>query len=260
LIQNIYNTIKHEFPEKILKSTKISVILPCFNEAKSIVRLIEEISNELKAYSHEVIVVDDNSPDGTYDTVLEYSQNLDEGIVVPVLRKKDPSLAKSIRTGIEKADGGIIVVMDSDFNHQPKYIPFMIENLKHYKCVSGSRFVYGGHMGSKLRLIFSWLFNIFVRLITNGHITDSLYGFFAIKKKDIYKYCDFSKVFWGYGDYCIRLFFYFQREKVSILQFPVVNGKRVAGESNKKFVRTFYQYFTAVLKLVIQEHLRSKLK
>src|SRR3989338_5113400 len=174
----------------------VSVIVPCFNEKDNIIPLIEAIHRELSFCRHQVVVVDDNSPDGTYRLVCEK----DFDYVKPVLRKTDPSLAKSIRTGLENADGNVFVIMDSDFNHQPKYLPFMVKNLEFYPCVSGSRFVYGGKMDTRLRHLLSWLFNIWVRLLTRTYVTDSLYGFVAIRR-DVMEQIDYSKVFWGFGDY-----------------------------------------------------------
>jgi len=120
----------------------VSVIVPCFNEAGNILPLVEAIHKELEFVRHQVVVVDDNSPDGTYALV----KNAGLDYVKPILRTVDPSLAKSIRTGLEEADGNVFVVMDSDFNHQPKYLPFMIKSLEYYDCVTASRFMYGGSM------------------------------------------------------------------------------------------------------------------
>ena len=222
----------------------ISVILPCFNESGNIILLIEAIHTELNAFPHEIIVIDDNSPDGTYNLVC--AKNFE--FVKAIQRTADPSLAKSIRTGIEHATGNVIIVMDSDFNHQPKYLEQMVVNLKYYDCVSASRFVYGGNMESRLRHILSWVFNIFVRIVTRKYVTDSLYGYYAIKRSVLEK-LDYNKIFWGYGDYCIRLMYYLQLQEVTILQFPAENGKRPSGEGNSRFFKVLIQYTIATLKM-----------
>ena len=226
-------------------NVKISVVVPTYNEAKNIVPLVTEIHNQLGGYEHEIIVVDDNSPDGTYAAVKSME---DAPYVKPVLRTQDRGFAKSIRCGIENAEGNIVVIMDSDFNHQPKYLPSMIESLKYYDCVSASRFVYGGQMDTKSRHLMSWVFNIFVRVMTGGQVTDSLYGFMAIRQ-EVLNRVNYDKVFWGYGDYCIRLMYYLQQKNCSILQFPAVNGRRLAGAGNSRFFKVFVQYFVAVLRL-----------
>lgn len=231
---------------------KVSVILPTYNEKENVLNLIKEIHKELYEFDHEILVVDDDSPDGTYEAVVK----LDHSFVTGILRKENKGFALSIRCGIENAKGDFVIIMDSDFNHQPKYLPFMIQALDHYECVSGSRFVYGGGMNSKVRNTLSWIFNIFVRIVTGKLITDSLYGYLAIKKEILEK-CDYDDIFWGYGDYCIRLMFYLQRRKVNILQFPAVNGYRKNGEGNNRFLKVFWQYFIETLKLVYKERIRK---
>jgi len=230
----------------------ISVILPTYNERNGILQLIIAIHNELIACEHEIIVVDDNSPDDTYKTVL----NANYPFVRAILRTENKGFAKSIRCGIEAASGNILVVMDSDFNHQPKYLPFMIQALSHYDCVIASRFLYGGKMNSRVRHILSWLFNIFVRISTGGWITDSLYGYFAIKKEVLQK-LNYDDIFWGYGDYCIRLMYYLQMINTNILQIPAVNGERLSGRGNSSFVKVFKQYTIETLKLAIKVRFRK---
>jgi len=229
---------------------KISVILPTYNEKVNVLALVDAIHEQLRRYPHEIIVVDDNSPDGTYQALVD----LKRPFVTPILRIKDRGFANSIRCGLEKALGDILIVMDSDFNHDPTYLPFMIDALNYYDCVMASRFVYGGMMDSRVRHLLSWHFNIFVRIVTGGCVTDSLYGFFAIKRQ-VLMHCNFERIFWGYGDYCIRLAFYLQKISASILQFPAVNGKRRGGEGNNAFLKVFLQYFEATIKLAWQERI-----
>lgn len=157
---------------------KISIILPTYNEICGIMQVIDVIHKEVETLDHEIIVVDDNSPDGTYQYVIR----LGYPYVKAILRTENRGFANSIRCGLENASGDVLVVMDSDFNHQPKYLSFMIEATCHYDVVSASRFLYGGAMFPRSRHILSWAFNIFVRLVTKGQITDSLYGYFAIKR------------------------------------------------------------------------------
>ncbi len=108
------------------------------------------------------------------------------------------------------------------------------------------------HPDSRLRHYLSWIFDIFTRILTGGMITDSLYGYFAIKK-ELLNNIDFDKVFWGYGDYCIRLFYYLQVKRINVLQFPAVNGKRIDGEGSSRLLNVFIQYAKEVLKLTIRE-------
>jgi len=236
-----------------INQPRISVIVPTFNEKENILLLIDAIHAELSDFTHEILVVDDNSPDGTYQLMCAQKHNF----VKPILRTQNPSLAASIRCGLEHATGEIFVVMDSDFNHQPKYIPQMIKNLEFYDVVVGSRFLYGGAMDSRVRHILSWNFNIFIRCVLRKHITDSLYGFYAIRRSAMAK-VNYDKIFWGYGDYCIRLMYYLQELDTPILQIPVVNRRRSRGQANTRFLKIFFQYTSETFKLLFRERVGSR--
>jgi len=232
---------------------KISVILPTLNERLNIVALINRIHSELRDYNHEILVVDDDSPDGTYQVVLD----LNYVYVKTILRTKNHGLANSIRCGLENAKGQIFIVMDSDFNHKPEYLSFMVQSLLHYDCVFASRFLYGGGMNNLLHQILSWVFNVFIRFMVGGKILDSLYGFFAIKRETI-EQLNYDNIFWGYGDFCMRLLYYLQKNRADILQMPAVNGKRRGGKGNRRFLGVFFQYFVAALKLIYKARIKDK--
>ncbi len=231
---------------------KVSVILPTYNERENILLMIDILHSVLRHYEYEILVVDDNSSDGTYQTVLK----LNDPCVRTILRTENRGLANSIRCGLENATGDVFVIMDSDFNHQPKYLSFMLQSLSHYRCVLASRFLYGGKMNNWMRHFLSWIFNIFIRLMTGGTITDSLYGFLAIRRETIERF-NYDNIFWGYGDYCIRLVYYLQKNRIRVLQIPAVNGARKKGDNNRQFFRIFWQYFKEVMKLAYRIRIKK---
>ena len=226
----------------------VSIVLPAYNERDNLLELIPRISKNLAEYSIEILVVDDNSPDGTIDALKE--KNLPFVRVVP--RKTSRGFALSIRDGIESAKGDAIVVMDSDGNHQAEYLSILISNLQYLDCEIGSRFQYGAGMDSQFRQLSSWIFNIITRMLTGGMITDHLFGFLAIRRSRL-EMILFDKVFWGYGDYCIRLLFYLQRLNTPILQIPTNNGERLHGVPNSRMIRVLLKYSYAVLILIWKE-------
>ena len=228
----------------------VSIILPTFNESPSIGALINELRQELGGREFEIIVADDGSPDGTADLV----EGLGDPRVRVIRRQGLRGLAVSIRDGILASRGDEIVIMDSDFNHKVAYLPVLLENLRYYDCVMASRFLYGGGMQEAWRNSASWIFNIFIRIMTGGNITDCLYGYVAIKRKTLFV-CDFERIFWGYGDYCIRLFYYIQKTKVPILQIPAQNGARRGGSGNRRFFWVLWKYTREVCLLTLRERL-----
>lgn len=238
-----------------MKPRKLSVVIPAYNERENIIPLVAEIRQALEGWEKEIVVADDNSPDGTAELIRShYGQDPQVRLIV---RMKDRGFAKSIREGIEKSTGDVVIIMDSDFNHQPKYLPFMAAATEHYEAVVGSRFLYGGLMFPAARHLLSWAFNVFVRLATGGKITDNLYGLLAIRR-EVLERCDFDSVFYGYGDYCIRLLYFLQHQGVEILQFPAVNGKRRGGVGNSAFFGTLCQYTGATLRLALAGRVRHR--
>lgn len=229
-----------------MNTGNISVILPCFNERGNIIPLVNALQKSLNNYKYEIIIVDDNSSDGTFDLVV--SANLNH--VKIFLRDAEPSLAASIRFGIEMSSGEYIVIMDSDFNHRPQDVPILVENLKFYDCVIASRFVYGGSMPTYYRRIGSWMFNIMLRIITKSQITDALFGFISIRRAAL-DGLKFDEIFYGYGDYCIRLLSQLQRKNKNILQIPGVLGERLSGQGNSRLLKTLIQYLFSAIKLAV---------
>ena len=105
-----------------------SIIIPTLNESKNIELLINEIRGSLKdRYSDEIVVVDDNSPDGTYKIVKEISKK--DKRIVPVCRVGKKGLSSAILKGFGHAKGEILGVMDADLSHPPKLIPKMVDGI-----------------------------------------------------------------------------------------------------------------------------------
>ncbi len=223
---------------------KISVILPVFNERQNILSLIDAIERELRGLEHEIVVVDDDSTDGTAAVLLGRK----DPVVCVIRRSGDRGYAASIRCGIQQAQGDTLVIMDSDFNHDPGDIKRMLDFLPGHDCVSASRFLKGGRMAPTWRGICSRIFNIFIRQATGSRLTDNLFGFFAIRRP-VLAACPFDDIFFGFGDYGMRLLFYLQKNGATILECPAVCGPRRAGDGNRHYWRTFRSYFQATLAL-----------
>ncbi|OGN90446.1 MAG: hypothetical protein A2Z70_02445 [Chloroflexi bacterium RBG_13_48_17] len=228
----------------------VSVILPTYNEKGNIIELVDTILGQLSPLNitSELIVVDDNSPDGTGKLVQEhYAANNDIKVFI---RTDVRGFATAIRYGIEKSSGDVIAVMDTDFNHDPMMLPRMIKFLEYYDIVVGSRFTSGGGMYDRFRYISSYLFNFVIRMILLTRLQDNLSGFFTIRRTFLFS-MDFEKIFWGYGDYFFRLLFYACRLNVKILDIPVVYQKRKSGEGKRQMLSVLFQYTIALIKVRI---------
>lgn len=228
---------------------KASVILPTYDEAGNIVKLVEEIKKELdrQKISHEIIVVDDNSPDRTGILAKKHFEN--DAAVRVFIRTKDKGLATAIRYGLDRASGEVVVVMDTDFNHEPELVPELVKKCEEYDLVVGSRFVKGGGMANKNREFLSRLFNVLlVKTIICSPMSDNLSGFFAMRRRELLK-LDFNQIFYGYGDFFIRLIYFARRQGNTFAELPSFYRNRSYGISKSKFVEMFLDYFMSSLKV-----------
>ena len=108
-----------------------SIILPTLNENNHIISLIKSIGKNFinKKIKYEIIVVDDNSTDGTINTIKkEFFKNKKIRLIVRKNKKKN--LAKSINLGIKNSKYENVIWMDADFQHPPKYIKKVFEHMK----------------------------------------------------------------------------------------------------------------------------------
>lgn len=225
----------------------VSVILPSYNEARNIVALVKSVAASIpKNYDYEIIVVDDDSPDGTYKSVRQAFR--DNPRMIALLRTQDRGLAVSIRTGIETARGDYIVVMDTDFTHNPEEIPRLLHVAELYDIVSGSRFCPGGLMQSTSHYLCSLTFNWLVRIILRTQIQDNTGGYFAMRRTKLLA-LPLDRIFFGYGDYYFRLLHYAQRHGYSIVEIPAQYISRTKGQSKSNFIRMLFKYTTAMLRM-----------
>ncbi len=227
---------------------KTSIILPTYKEKDNIVELIQAIFKTLKSDSleFEVVVVDDNSPDGTAEAVRQHFNG--DGRVRLFVRTQERGLATAIRYGIENSDGDILVFMDTDFNHDPVIIPQMIKFLEYYDIIIGSRFVMAGGMEDRFRQFSSLIYNYGIRLLFKTPVHDNLSGFFSIYR-DKLESMDLDQIYYGYGDYFIRLLMVAHKRGYNMLEVPVFYRLRMHGHSKTQFLATFVQYSRALLAL-----------
>jgi len=236
------------FWPKVLPSSdwrpRLTVVLPTYNESGNIGDLILSVRSASQAFPDvEILVVDDNSPDGT--AAIAAGAGADVRVVV---RREERGLASAVRRGIEEARGDVVVVMDTDFNHQPEMIPQMVDFLRYYDLVIGSRFTVGGGMDERERYLFSFWFNFFCRLVLRTKIQDHLSGFFAARREALLD-LDGQVIFQGYGDYFIRMLVQWLQRGRSVLEVPVYYLARKHGESKTQFMRVLITYTGAVLRV-----------
>jgi len=228
----------------------VSVVLPTYCERKNIVDLIDAIEAEAAPCADclQIVVVDDDSPDGTAEIVRQRMSQTGPVRIDLHVRTEERGLASAIKYGLQQCEGDVVVVMDTDFNHDPKMIPQMIDLLKYYDIIIGSRFVMGGGMEEELRYKFSFLYNLFIRVTIRTQIQDNLSGFFAMRRDKLMT-LDLDRIFRGYGEYFIRLLYLAWRRNYKMLEVPVFYVLRRHGQSKSRFLHMLRDYTLCVLSL-----------
>jgi len=155
--------------------------LPTYNEAGNILLLCRELLN--LGPNYQVIVIDDDSPDGTWRLVHEAAAS--EPRLSLIHRTIDRGRGRSGRDGFVRAlklGADIVVEMDADFSHRPHYVPAMVERLREFPeigLVLGSRGVQGGEDAQRgtLRRVLTWFANLYIRTVLGLKVRDCNSGF-----------------------------------------------------------------------------------
>lgn len=184
----------------LCEEADLSIIIPTYNERKNILDLVKGIKDKLPTELFtEIVIVDDNSPDGTggliADYILssprEYTNNFlpknATCIIKLVHRKYKSGLISAILEGIKSSTGRYILVMDADFSHPPETVPLLVDELLHNQnsVVVASRYLTGASIlgWPYKRLLMSRVASKIARYgLKLRNITDPLSGFFAFPR------------------------------------------------------------------------------
>jgi dolichol-phosphate mannosyltransferase len=165
----------------------VSLIIPTYKEKDNIIPLIERIGKALTGYKYEVVVVDDNSRDGTIEAASSQASKYPVKVMV---RLDERGLATAVIHGLKYVTGDIIGVMDADLQHPPEVIPDLIKALENGADMAiASRYVKGGgcpNWGLTRKIISSGAAKIaHVLLPSTRQVKDPLSGFFMFRRSGI---------------------------------------------------------------------------
>jgi dolichol-phosphate mannosyltransferase len=203
---------------------QVSLVLPTYNERECIEQLHDRIDTALRSYRHEVIVVDDNSPDGTGDAVRRLTAT---GPYRLLSRPRRMGLSSAVLDGCHLAGGDIVAVMDADGSHPPERLPDLIEPIRSGRAefTLGSRRAQGGSTEGfpVVRKLTSWVAALPARPFTA--VRDPMSGFFAVRR-DVLERAPLTPTGFKIGLEIIA------KERPSpVLEIPFHFGERLAGES-----------------------------
>jgi dolichol-phosphate mannosyltransferase len=238
-----------------------SVILPTLNEVGHINSLIIDISNIFNKFNieYEIIIVDDNSQDGTVEEILKIKNS---HINIYSRKGKKKNLVDSLNEGIMISNKKNIIWMDADYSHPPDYIEKFIEiNSKDIDLIVCSRFLkkstryYEALNKKKTGIDFlSNFLNKVCKIFLFTEFTDYTSGFICIKKEIIKNF----KLKGYYGDYFINLITNCIISGCNILEIPFEEKERATGNSKTtagklNFLIKCYFYFTTLNKSIFQK-------
>lgn len=219
--------------------TKSLIIIPTFNEVENIDKLIRDI----KAVDSNVhiLVVDDNSPDGTAQRVNKLKQEIDDIYLIEREGKKGLGTAYvagfkfALQNGYE-----YIFEMDADFSHDPKEIPNFIKAMDDADLVIGSRYIKGVNVVNwpLSRLLLSYFANQYTRIITGLPVCDTTAGYKCIKR-NVLQTIDLEEIHSGGYSFQIEMNFKAWKKGFRIKEIPIIFIDRALGKSkmSKKIVR-----------------------
>lgn len=224
----------------------IAVMIPTYNESQNIVPLITDILSIRPDIS--IIVVDDNSPDGTSDIVGGLAKS--DARINLITRKNEKGRGtagiRGFKFALEKGYD-IILEMDSDYSHHPRYIPVFLEEIKYYDVVIGSRNIEGGKdigRGFDRQLITKFA-NMYIRLIMGLDIKDCTSGYRCFRRY-VLEGINLDNMISTGPSIVEEILYRCKKMNFAIKEIPVIFEDRKRGESTKdirQYIDTAWKIF-----------------
>lgn len=211
------------------------VVLPTYNEAENIQSLLRALVK--LPLSLGILVVDDNSPDGTADLVEQFKQEGDYPYLFVLRRPRKEGLGKAYEAGfrwvLSQTQARFIYEMDADFSHPPEYLPRLAEALEQYDLAIGSRYIQGINVVNwpLSRILLSYGASWYVRWITGMPVRDPTAGFVGYRRSLLEQILSLGPIrFKGYA-FQIEMKYKAFIGGAKIVEVPIIFVERVAGRS-----------------------------
>jgi dolichol-phosphate mannosyltransferase len=228
---------------------KVSVVVPSYNEKENVEEAIARISKAVGNKLHEIIIVDDNSPDGTWK-IVESISNRDKKVKL-IHRVNEKGLASALDDGVRLATGNVVVWMDCDMGLPPEEIPRLVKRIEKYDVVIGSRYAKGG---ADLRPIWrsglSTILNWYSSLFLGWKVRDYTSGFIAVRR-EVLDYVNWKRE--GFGEYFAEFAYKCVKKGFDVTEVGYKYKDRTKGTSKTQGLTTLsklgFQYGMKVLKI-----------
>lgn len=233
-------------------SDKVYIVIPTYNEKGNIENLLSQIFS-LKLSAVDILVVDDNSPDGTGKIVEQFCQS--HANLHLLSRPKKEGLGRAYIAGFKQAlaaGADIIIQMDADLSHDPKYIPEFLQKIQECDLVLGSRYIKNGGIKnwSLVRRLISYFGNLYARMVLKLPYRDLTGGFKCYRAAVLEKITAQELSSLGYN-FQTETTFFAHKYNYSIKEIPIIFTERQVGKSKfniKIILEGFFQVLILRLK------------
>ncbi|MDR2104193.1 MAG: glycosyltransferase family 2 protein [Deferribacteraceae bacterium] len=225
-------------------SKELSLVIPAYNEEKSIAELIENIVLNIQNFDYEILIIDDGSTDATLSEIKKCCKRYPNTYYISF--RKNFGKALALQAGFENSHGDIVVTMDADLQDDPTDIKRMLDKLHEgYDLVSGWKVKRNDPIEKRLP---SKLFNFIVAFFSGVKLHDFNCGFKAYRREVIQSLS-------LYGEMHRYIPVFAARNGFKIAELPVINNKRAHGKSKYGIKRYLRGLFDAVTVFFISKYI-----
>lgn len=235
----------------------VSIILPTYNEVDNFKKIVREILTVFRDHNinGNIIIVDDNSPDGTGIMAQRLSENMRKTLYV-INRERKMGLGSAYISGFKKAlylGADYIFEMDADFSHNPHSIPSFLQAMKDSDLAIGSRYIQGGSTKNweLYRKLISKFGTIYAKKVLNLEINDLTSGFRCYKRQ-VLENLNLDQIQSDGYSFQIEMAYKTKQAGFKIKEIPITFADRQKGIS-KFSKKIFYEAFTIVWKLRLSQ-------
>jgi glycosyltransferase involved in cell wall biosynthesis len=206
---------------------KLSVIIPVYNEVKTLEEIIHRV--QATGLADEILAIDDGSTDGSRDLLAKISQ---EGVVKVINHERNQGKGKAVRTGIQNATGDLIIIQDADLEYDPREYPNLLRPIQEgiADVVYGSRF-----LGAGRRPVLFWnmvankILTLVTNILYNNILTDMETGYKLFRRQVVQNMTLTAHGFEFEPEFTAKIL----KSKVRIYEVPITFNPRDYAEGKK---------------------------